>query len=188
MAPFAATLYRVLIHRMNRTFQCEQAWNKNVCITYYATASQIIVLITNWNTEVTETEILNQLSEVYDRYWSINQWWASISFLIIAISHFASHRLNRFLIVIIIGLYSAFSIWLYRYLVYNEDLVRGFLQDLDQLRLSGIEISQAALNTLTLKDDASTLLFERIAQAGTFICSITYLIYSQSDISKKKHE
>ncbi|MBT5030864.1 MAG: hypothetical protein HOM55_01055 [Proteobacteria bacterium] len=134
---------------------------------------------------MTEADILYQLSELYNRYWAMNQWWASISFAIIALSHFASHKLNKILVSIIIVLYAAYSFWMQRYMHYNVLIIGGLFQDLEVLKDSGIVLSNAANQYLAVTNDALTLYFIRIATFGTFVCSNSYLIYSQLNISKK---
>ena len=134
---------------------------------------------------MTDLEVIYQLSEVYNRVWNMSQWWASISFMIIAISHFTSHKLNKFLVGIILILYMAFSIWLYRFSTYNVSIIFGLLQDLQNLIDSGVPLSQGAIRYLAVKEDWITPIFINIAQAGTFIATISYVIYCQLDISKK---
>ena len=56
-----------------------------------------------------EAEIIVAWGEVSAHLWTILQFWASISFGIIALAHFAPERLNNFLVAFVIFLYTVFS-------------------------------------------------------------------------------
>lgn len=125
---------------------------------------------------MTEADIVANLSELYDRYWSVIQWWASTSFIVIGASHFASQRFSAVTVSILIGLYSAYSAWLYNFNTSNVIATFGFIQELINLEeTSGINSpgAQAYLDGFRQNIGllASTTMF------GTYIVTVSYVIY-----------
>jgi hypothetical protein len=124
---------------------------------------------------MTVSDITFQLSEIYDRWWVIHQWWVSVSFGLIAVAYFAGHKLNYLLIAVILSLYVAFSVWIYGLVEYQELLVGGFLSDLRVLMESGEIDSNGASAYRTGFRNAYWETFGAIAKIGTFICVIGYV-------------
>ena len=58
-----------------------------------------------------EADLILAWGEISAHLWTIIQFWASISFGIIAVAHFAPENLNRFLVVLLIALYTLFSVY-----------------------------------------------------------------------------
>jgi hypothetical protein len=124
---------------------------------------------------MTESDITFQLSEIYDRWWVIHQWWVSVSFGLIAVAYFAGQKLNYLLIGVILSLYVAFSVWIHGLVEYQEQIVGGFLSDLRALIESGQIESDGASAYLGAFANVYWPTFGSIAKFGTFICVIGYV-------------
>jgi hypothetical protein len=127
---------------------------------------------------MTESEITFQLSELFDRWWVIHQWWVSVSFGLIAVAHFAGHKLNYVLAGVILGLYTAFSLWLNFLADYNVQMIAGFTSDLGALESAGRLQSNGARAYLDGMTDARWNFWGDTARIGTFVCVIGYMSYT----------
>lgn len=125
---------------------------------------------------MTEAEIVYQMSEIFNRAWTIQQWWASISFGLLLVAHVAAERLNGFLLVMLLTLYCAFTALVQQMLSRNVEMVYGYRESLQQMIEDGVELS------------AGSLVFARpnpwyheaiawIALVGTFLGTSSYLVY-----------
>lgn len=79
---------------------------------------------------MTGFEISYLLSEELNRMWDIMQFWVSITFGLIAMSHIAHRHLNVILVGAVSLLYLMFSLFIFRVTYFNLQVVRGHLQDL----------------------------------------------------------
>jgi hypothetical protein len=129
---------------------------------------------------MSESDIAFQLSELYDRWWSIHQWWVSVSFGLIAVAHFAGDKLNYVLAGFSLTLYAAFSIWLEFLVRYNIAVMGGFYTDLRVLRDSGQTLSNGARMYLEGFSQLGPYwdVAGEAAKIGTFLGVISYVIYS----------
>ena len=82
---------------------------------------------------MTEAELTYLLSEVIDRTWSMQQWWASISFGVLIIAHMAANKLNLLLVAIILGLYAAFTFYMGNILQIHLGEMAAIFQDIESL-------------------------------------------------------
>lgn len=94
---------------------------------------------------MSEYELIYLASEYLNRTWSLLQFWASISFGLIAVAYFASKHLHLAMVITLTILYLAFTAFISSIIGLNEHIVAGFMEDL------------AALNTLS---QGATNLFE----------------------------
>lgn len=127
---------------------------------------------------MSEAEILEQLFSIFDRYWFIVQWWASVSFGLIMIAYFAADKLSSFLLVIVLGLYVIYSGWVYMLLVYNVDVAYGLFEDLNSLSSAGALKSQGAKVALENPFVTYGTWLGMIALPATFFSCIGYLLYA----------
>jgi len=127
---------------------------------------------------MTESEITFQLSELFDRYWVIHQWWVGVSFGLIAVAHFAGHKLNYVFTGVILGLYTAFSLWLNFLLKYNIQIIIGFIRDLRALGIAGHLQTNGAKAYLEGMTDSPWDIWGDVARIGTFLCVVGYLSYT----------
>ena len=127
---------------------------------------------------VSEAEILEQLFSVFDRYWFVVQWWASVSFGIIMVAYFAAEKLSALLLGIILVLYLIYSGWVYMLLAYNIDIAYGLLADLNILSNAGELQSQGARNALENQFVRYGTSLGNVALPLTFFACIGYLLYA----------
>jgi len=127
---------------------------------------------------MSEADILEQLFNIFDRYWTIVQWWASVSFGVIMIAYFAASKLRAFLLITILVLYAVYSAWVYFLLVYNVDIATGFFQDLESLRRAGELESHAARVVLDNPFVGYGTVLGMVALPATFLACIGYLLYA----------
>lgn len=135
---------------------------------------------------MSEAEILEYLFSIYDRYWTIVQWWASVSFGVIMIAHFAADRLKAFLVITVLVLYVLYSAWVYLLLVYNVDIASGFFEDLDSLRRTGALQSHGARAASENPFVTYGTRLGMIALPATFLACSGYLIYAYIHARKGK--
>jgi hypothetical protein len=128
---------------------------------------------------MTESDITFQLSELYDRWWAIHQWWLSVSFGLVAVAHFAGKKLSLLLTSIIVLLYAAFSVRLYGLVEYNERIMVGFIRDLSALDASGHLQSNGAAEYLRgMVERTGWPILGDIALFGTFASVVFYLSFT----------
>lgn len=127
---------------------------------------------------MSESEIVYQLSELYNRYWTILQWWTGTSFILIGVSHIASRNLNRIMVAILVLLYSLFTFWLSNFTQSNIFAMEGFIKDLTILEKSASLVTFGAkgylegYRQLSLLATVSTLF-------SMYLCTVGFLIYSK---------
>lgn len=130
---------------------------------------------------MTEAQILVDMGVHGDRVWSIMQFWTSVSFGILIAAHFAAERLNLFVLVVILLLYTSFSLSLARMLQFDQGIIFAGIQQLQLLAQSGSLslVGQKVLATSPLVSDTSFFVLLRMFMTlGLFITTIVYSIYS----------
>jgi hypothetical protein len=137
-----------------------------------------------WSFIVSEADILEQLFNIFDRYWFIVQWWASVSFGLIMIAYFAAEKLSALLLGTVLALYFIYSGWVYMLLVYNIDIANGLMADLDSLSSVGDLKTQGAKNALENPFVVYGTWLGNVALPSTFFACIGYLLYAYSRARK----
>lgn len=132
---------------------------------------------------MTESEIIENVFKIFDRYWSMIQWWASVSFGLIAVAHFAVEKLSRALVALLILLYVLFTAWVVDFYLFNVQILAGFRQDLSQLGDSAHFGSRALLESSIIKGG---LVLQDIAFVMTFFSAVGYLIYTFARYQRSK--
>lgn len=127
---------------------------------------------------MSEAEILEHLFSIYDRYWVIVQWWASVSFGLIMIAYFAADKLKALLLVTVLGLYLMYSSWVYMLLVYNVQIAYGLFEDLAALEAAGALVSEGARIALENRYVDYGTRLGMVALPATFLACISYLVYA----------
>lgn len=126
---------------------------------------------------MTEADIVYQLSETFNRVWSMQQWWASISFGLVILAHVAVDRLSGLLIAVLVALYSGFTLFVFQMLGRNWQAVVSYVGDLRAMEESGHQLAQG---TLAYMQPQSPLVTWAIILTiwGTFVGCNAYLVYS----------
>ena len=131
-----------------------------------------------------EGEILEQLFGVYDRYWTIVQWWSSVSFSLIIVAYLAADRLSKGIVATLLGLYTLYSVWVGMFMGHNINIILAIRADLESLRAAGSLRSQEAL--IVLQDPLAVhgAWLGISAQIATFFACVGYLLYAVSQAKK----
>ena len=124
-----------------------------------------------------EAEITYQISEVLNRMWVMQQWWASVSFGVLIAAHVAGQKLNGFLISIILFLYSVYSIYMWDLLGINADIVNGFVSELEKMSASGKTITDGGAAYIKTMNLRPSYILVPLALFGTYFSATGYLIY-----------
>jgi hypothetical protein len=126
---------------------------------------------------VSEAELMESLFSIFDRYWAVVQWWASVSFGLLLVAHFAADRLRGLWVTGIIFLYVSYSAWVYLLLQYNVEVAKAMMGDLQELVTAGTASSGTGVAVssplVLIGTDIGTL-----ALSCTFLGCIAYLLYS----------
>lgn len=125
---------------------------------------------------MTEAEVIFQIAEVANRLWMLLQWWASISFGVLIVAHIASNQLNLFLTVVILFLYSAYSVYMFDLVEYNNNIYFAFVADLQNMSDAGIELTAGAAANIVQPDLGYFI--GPVVFVGTYLSVNAYLIYS----------
>jgi len=133
---------------------------------------------------LSEAEIIESLFSIYDRYWTIVQWWSSVSFSLIIVAYLAADRLNKGIVATLLGLYSLYTVWVYLLMAYNVNMAVALLADLESLRIAGNLLSQGALVTLQDKLPEYGTRLGSVALLATFIACVGYFLYAYRETRK----
>ncbi|MAT93216.1 MAG: hypothetical protein CME59_11510 [Halioglobus sp.] len=144
-------------------------------------------MIRRWREPImSEAEILEHLFSIYDRYWTIVQWWASVSFGVIMIAYFAADKLRAILLITVLALYVIYSAWVFMLLMYNVDIAYGLFEDLGALSRTGELETQGARVALENSFVNYGTRLGMVALPATFLACIGYLLYAYSQVRKSK--
>ena len=126
-----------------------------------------------------EIAIVELINNQFGYAWSLIQWWGSVSFGLIAMSHVARKQLNFYIVIVVPALYSAYTIYSFLgiWLMIRKSV--GYQLVLIELADSG-NLSTGGLMTLGAHQRIGSLVgpLMLIFIAGTFISTVLYLIYS----------
>ena len=125
---------------------------------------------------MTEAELAYQISESINRGWGLIQWWASISFGLLIVAHVAADKLNLFLLIVTIALYTSFSIMANNIVTLNFEVAYQYKVDLRALVEAGVEVTRGS--RFWIKPGGGGGIFLEAAVSGTFISVISYLVYN----------
>jgi hypothetical protein len=126
---------------------------------------------------VSEADIVYQLSEIYNRYWVVLQWWTGTTFVLLGVAHVASSKLHIFINVILTLLYSLFSLWILNFNNSNILAINGFIKDLIALEEAGVTISYGAKGYLEGYHQISQVL-PVFVSTSMYFCAVGFIIYS----------
>lgn len=126
---------------------------------------------------MSEQELFELMAARADVNWEIFQFWTSVTFAYIAVSHFAAKSLNWFIIVVLSLLYASLSVVVYQMAANNLAVLEGFTLELQALSES-TEVSAASVAWLQISTTTPELVAFSIATLGTFLCALVYLPYN----------
>lgn len=125
---------------------------------------------------MSEAEIVHQLSEIFNRVWSMQQWWGSISIGVLILAHIAADRLNAFLVAFVVAVYSAFSFYVWRLMARNWNTINHYLRDLQALADAGERLSSGTLTYMEPQSPVVMILVP-VTLIAVFAGCNAYLLY-----------
>mgnify|MGYP001826415758 CR=1 FL=1 len=123
-----------------------------------------------------EAELIIAWGEVSGHLWTVIQFWASISFGVIAIAHFAPEKLNLFLVLFVIFLYTLFSLYCASLFVEDAQLMMSLYEEASLLLVQRGE-DAIFLSAFINYQPIMAIPFTFIGFPAVFIGSISYLVY-----------
>ena len=133
---------------------------------------------------MSEADIIESLFSIYDRYWTIVQWWSSVSFSLIIVAYLAADRLNKGIVTTLLGLYTLYTVWVHLLMAYNVNMAVALLADLESLRVAGSLQSQGALVVLQDQLPEYGVRLGSVALLATFIACDGYFLYEYRETRK----
>jgi hypothetical protein len=124
---------------------------------------------------MTEADITYQISEILNRMWDLQQWWASVSFGVLAVAYLVGRQMGGVLLCILLALYSAYSLYMWDLLALNANNFSAYTRDLQALSDSGVELSFGAKAYLLPPKLGNFL--APVALIGTYISVVCYTLY-----------
>jgi hypothetical protein len=123
-----------------------------------------------------EADLLYHLSEAINRMWTLMQWWASISFGLLLVAHFAADKLNKYLMIFLSLLYIGFTAVIIQILAKNYGVAEAVYVDLAKIAESSDTISATSRFWLENRKSSFQFLLP-VTLSGTFLGVWGYLIY-----------
>jgi len=134
---------------------------------------------------LSQDRLIELVLQAQDSFRSQLQWWLGISIGVAALGHFIIRKLNLSLLILICGLYAAFTYLTLVQLSRFGAISDGLLEDLARVSASG-ETSVAAQKLLQLPQGASVSdLVAIFVFFGTFLGCMVFLVWSFVQPRKK---
>jgi len=127
---------------------------------------------------MTEYEILTLITLTEDQRFNLIQWWAGVTFGLIALSHFAGHKLNLFLVTLVVLLYIGFSMFVGQLFFANVAQSELHRQDLAEMLALGRQLSAVSEDIVSADRMVLQAIGFYLAVVGAFLGSICYVIYA----------
>lgn len=127
---------------------------------------------------MSEFEILDLMTKTEDQRFNLIQWWAGVTFGLIALSHFAGRKLNLFLVVLVVLLYVGFTLFVGDLFFGNVTQAVLHRQDLAAMQAQGVPLSEVSRQIIGEERQVLRGIGFYLAVVGAFVGSICYLIYA----------
>lgn len=122
-----------------------------------------------------EADITYQISEILNRLWDLQQWWASVSFGVLVVAYLVGKKMGGILVCILLLLYTIYSVYMWDLLGMNVKVFLAYTSDLQKLSDSGVELSAGAKAYLLPARLGAFL--APTALLGTYISVVCYTLY-----------
>jgi hypothetical protein len=139
---------------------------------------------------MSEYDLIFAWSEATSHLTNLMQFWVSITFAILMVAHFASERLNLFLVCVLIALYSVFSTFFFGVFMADGSLINSIFSDAAALVESQGENASQTLISLSRYNffGGETGSYALIVVSPlTYLCTVGYLIHNYK-LSKRNHD
>lgn len=127
---------------------------------------------------MSEFEILDLMTKTEDQRFNLIQWWAGVTFGLIALSHFASRKLNLFLVILVVLLYVGFTLFVGDLFFGNVTQAALHRQDLAAMQALGMPLSEVSRQIIAEEPQVLRGIGFYLAVIGAFLGSISYLVYA----------
>jgi hypothetical protein len=124
---------------------------------------------------MTEREIIETIFSIYDRDWSMLQWWGTVSFGLIAVTQLEIQKLSAYIVALLIVLYTIFTAWIGIEYLFNITVLAGFNADLAELGEAAHQGSQALLRSKLVYKGVG---LQDLALCMTYVGSIGYVCFA----------
>lgn len=124
---------------------------------------------------MTEYEISFLISEYVNRQWGVMQFWASVSFGLMAVSHISAKHLNMMMVVVISILYVMFSLFVLNILKMSGAVVGGYIADLQALATTESLRTLGADMVIKTRPNSGQMMVIMFTYFGTFSTSLLFL-------------
>lgn len=127
---------------------------------------------------MSEYEILDLMTKTEDQRFNLIQWWASVTFGVIVLSHFAGRKLNLFLVILVVLLYVGFTLFVADLFFGNVTQAALHRQDLAAMQALGAPLSEVSRQIIGEDPQVLRGIGFYFAVIGAFLGSISYLVYA----------
>jgi hypothetical protein len=127
---------------------------------------------------MSEFEILDLMTKTEDQRFNLIQWWAGVTFGLIALSHFAGRKLNLFLVVLVVLLYVGFTLFVGDLFFGNVTQAALHREDLAAMQALGAPLSEVSRQIVAEDPQLLRGIGFYFAVIGAFFGSISYLVYA----------
>jgi hypothetical protein len=127
---------------------------------------------------MSEYEILDLMTKTEDQRFNLIQWWASVTFGVIVLSHFAGRKLNLFLVLLVVLLYVGFTLFVADLFFGNLTQAALHREDLAAMQALGMPLSEVSRQILGENPQVLRGIGFYVAVIGAFVGSISYLVYA----------
>jgi hypothetical protein len=128
---------------------------------------------------MTEAETLYQISVHQEIELVILQWWVSVSIGLLALAHFLSKKLNLYVLLLLIGTYVAYSLYMFTHLKWTFEQQTRLMTHLATLEQQGVLNSASEYIVENLNNPLAMWSFS-LSVFALFLGTIVYVIYSAS--------
>lgn len=128
---------------------------------------------------MTEYDLIFAWSEVTGHLWSMIQFWASVSFGLIAIAHLAATKLNTVLVTVALVLYASLSMFIGSLIYADGQILLAVYTDAARYAASVENVSETIRSLAAYQASESFGgVFFILALPGTFLATVSYFIYA----------
>ena len=126
---------------------------------------------------MTEKEIVELYADYSELYFSLLQWWLSVTVGIVAVAHFFAKKLNVPILIFLVALYLAYSFYALNLAGTNYAASQALISQLRELQsIDGVTaISELLIANINSSSSITSRLFFFCVLGGLF-GSVTYLI------------
>ena len=136
---------------------------------------------------MTELEILEHAYITIDRIWNLAQWYVAISLAVVTAAHLAATRLNLFILIVMICLYSTYTLLIGSAFVWNYQVMAGYFEALTQLDSQNNLIMQPVYDGLAHPSGYFAPILYPSIGVVVYVASVAFLIRTYFQETRKRN-